>query len=96
VLVPGDVLWRAGTVLVGNGVLDIEESRTLHPAYSGKKRPAEVIFANFIKCFDTNGDGQISRQEFIDYSREQNPSIPNDQHFEALTRNTWNLPAKKA
>jgi hypothetical protein len=33
-----------------------------HPAGSEEKNPAEVIFINFIKCFDTNGDGQISRQ----------------------------------
>jgi Ca2+-binding EF-hand superfamily protein len=79
----------------GNGVLDIEDFRNLHPPGAGRRSPAEVIFANFLKCFDTSGDGQISRQEFIDYYREQNPSIPNDEYFKTLIRTAWNLPAKK-
>jgi hypothetical protein len=80
----------------GNGVLDIEDFKALHPVGSGKKSPAKVTFANFIKWFNTNGDGQISHQEFVNYYPKQNPSIPNDQYFEMLIRNAWNLPTKKA
>jgi hypothetical protein len=40
----------------------------------------------------------VTRQEFIDYYREINPSIPNDEYFEVLIKAAWKLPppAKKA
>jgi Ca2+-binding EF-hand superfamily protein len=77
-----------------NGVLDIGDFRQLHAANpSMRKSSAEVLFANFLNCFDTNGDGTISRQEFIDYYREINPSLPNDEYFELLIKTAWKLPS---
>jgi Ca2+-binding EF-hand superfamily protein len=77
----------------GNGVLELSDLQALHPASAGGKSPADSVFANLLKCFDTNGDGVISKQEFIDYYREINPSIPNDEYFETLIRAAWGLPA---
>jgi Ca2+-binding EF-hand superfamily protein len=78
----------------GNGVIDVEDLKTLHPpGTQGRKSSADAIFANLLKCFDTGGDGTISKQEFIDYYREINPSIPNDEYFATLIRAAWGLSA---
>jgi Ca2+-binding EF-hand superfamily protein len=79
----------------GNGILDIEDFRQLHAANpSARKSSAEVLFGNFLSYFDTGRDGTIGRQEFIDYYREINPSIPNDEYFEVLIKAAWKLPGK--
>jgi Ca2+-binding EF-hand superfamily protein len=79
-----------------DGTLDIDDFREIHAqTRSPRKSAAEVIFANLLRCFDKDGGGQISRQEFIDYYREINPSIPNDEYFETLIRAAWKLPASK-
>jgi Ca2+-binding EF-hand superfamily protein len=79
-----------------SGVLEINDFREIHAqSRSPRKSAAEVIFANVIRCFDQDGGGQISRQEFIDYYREINPSIPDDEYFEALIRAAWKLPTAK-
>jgi Ca2+-binding EF-hand superfamily protein len=80
----------------GNGVLDIDDFRQLHALNpSSRKSSAEALFANFLSYFDTNKDGTISRQEFVDYYREINPSIPNDEYFEVLIRAAWKVPGLK-
>jgi Ca2+-binding EF-hand superfamily protein len=79
-----------------NGTLDISDFRALHAGNpSPNKTSAEGLFANFLQTFDTGGDRSISRQEFIDYYRELNPSIPNDEYFETLIKAAWKLPSDK-
>lgn len=78
-----------------NGVLDVDDLKLAHPVKENPTREEkkmsspEVLFANMTTTFDKNGDGTISRQEFIDYYRELNPSIDNDEYFELLIKNTW-------
>jgi Ca2+-binding EF-hand superfamily protein len=76
----------------GNGVIELADLKSLHPVTEGRKSSADAIFANLLKCFDTNGDGEISKQEFIDYYREINPRVPNDEYFATLIRAAWGLP----
>jgi Ca2+-binding EF-hand superfamily protein len=77
----------------GNGVLDIDDFRQMHALNpSPRKSSAEVLFASFLSYFDTDRDGTVSRQEFIDYYREVNPSIPSDEYFETLIRAAWKIP----
>jgi Ca2+-binding EF-hand superfamily protein len=80
----------------GNGIIDINDFRQIHAeTRSPRKSPAEVLFANMLRCFDKDGGGTISREEFVDYYREINPSIPNDEYFETLIRAAWKLPTGK-
>jgi Ca2+-binding EF-hand superfamily protein len=78
-----------------NGVLDLDDIKGIHEGSFRRPSPPEVIFANFLKCFDKNDDKTITREEFIDYYREINPSIPSDDYFETLIKAAWKLPEKK-
>jgi Ca2+-binding EF-hand superfamily protein len=55
------------------------------------KKTASAIFANLLKSYDSDGDGQITRDEFIDYYREISPSIDNDECFALMIKNAWKL-----
>lgn len=85
----------------GNGVLDVEDLKLLHAKNAAnptrqqqKMSSPEVLFRNLTSVFDKNGDGVVSRQEFIDYYRELNPSIDNDEYFELLINNAWGFAGK--
>jgi Ca2+-binding EF-hand superfamily protein len=79
-----------------NGIIDINDFRNIHAeTRSPRESAAEVIFGNFLLCFDKDGSGQTTRQEFIDYYREINPNIPNDEYFETLIRAAWKWPRGK-
>ena len=81
-----------------NGVLELDDLRQTYPTVANPTRtvrrvtPQEVMFQNLLGTFDKNGDGRITRQEFLDYYREQSPNIDNDEHFALLLRNAWALP----
>jgi Ca2+-binding EF-hand superfamily protein len=55
------------------------------------KTTANAIFANLLKSYDSDSDGQITRDEFIDYYREISPSIDNDEYFALMIKNAWKL-----
>ena len=82
----------------GNGILEVEDLRMNYPTVANPTRtvrrisPQEVMFQSVLSTFDKNGDGHITREEFLDYYREQSPNIDNDEHFALLLRNAWALP----
>lgn len=79
----------------GNGYVDIKDLQAVHNAEKseavriGKVSAAEV-FKNLCSHYD-NGDGKITKDEFINYYREISPSIDNDEHFILLIKNAWKL-----
>ncbi|OHS93152.1 EF hand family protein [Tritrichomonas foetus] len=75
----------------GNGVLEIEDLKLLHPEASTKKSSAQVIFDNLLKCFDKDGDKSITREEFITYYRDISPNIDHDETFESMVKMAWGL-----
>ena len=67
-----------------------------HPAVvSGLKTPAEVM-QEFLATFDSGsadaGDGLVTEEEFLDYYKGISMVIDEDDHFELLIRNAWQLP----
>lgn len=82
----------------GNGVLDVEDLKMAHPPQTQPIRPgqklkssAETIFQNLCKSYDKDGDSTITREEFMDYYREQSPSIDTDEMFIQLICTGWGL-----
>jgi Ca2+-binding EF-hand superfamily protein len=62
-----------------------------HPeVLSGAKTPQQVL-VEFMKGWDKNGDGLVTREEFIDYYNDISASIDNEDYFELMIRNAWHL-----
>ena len=50
-----------------------------------------MIFTNLLRSYDDDGDGKITRDEFIDYYREISPSIDEDEYFAEMMKSAWKL-----
>ena len=44
---------------------------------------------------DAKGDGRVSLQEFMDYYSNVSASIDNDEYFQLMLTNAWNLNNKQ-
>lgn len=74
-----------------NDVIELADIESKYAVDPTKKGAAKLVFNNLLQCFDKNGDGKISREEFIDYYRDISPSIDNDEYFVTLLRNAWRI-----
>ena len=80
----------------GSGQVSIEDLQAVHNPKTSElvrmgKTTANAIFANLLQSYDDDGDGMITRDEFIDYYREISPSIDNDEYFALMMQNAWKL-----
>ena len=80
----------------GTGLVDIADLEAIHNPKTSElvkmgKTTANAIFANLLRSYDDDGDGKISRDEFIDYYREISPSIESDEYFAMMMKNAWKL-----
>jgi Ca2+-binding EF-hand superfamily protein len=80
----------------GSGQVSIQDLQAVHNPQSSElvrmgKTTANAIFANLLKSYDEDGDGLITRDEFVDYYREISPSIPSDEYFGVMMKNAWKL-----
>eukprot|EP01016_Furgasonia_blochmanni_P006289 TRINITY_DN12521_c0_g1_i10.p1 TRINITY_DN12521_c0_g1~~TRINITY_DN12521_c0_g1_i10.p1 ORF type:complete len:212 (+),score=56.16 TRINITY_DN12521_c0_g1_i10:65-700(+) len=81
----------------GSGVINSDDLRGV---YSAKRHPKVVkgektedqVFKEFLTSLgDTNGDGQLTRQEFYNYYQALSSSIDDDAYFEQVLTNSWKL-----
>jgi Ca2+-binding EF-hand superfamily protein len=80
----------------GSGKVSIADVEAVHNPKSSElirmgKTTASAIFANLLRSFDEDGDGLITRDEFIDYYREISPSVDTDEYFALMIKNAWKL-----
>lgn len=80
----------------GSGVVTIRDIEMVHNPDKSElvrmgKTTAQAIFANLCRSYDEDGDGNITREEFIDYYRHISPSIDSDEYFATMMTNTWKL-----
>lgn len=82
----------------GSGIVDINDVRDFyevarHPAVLQGKATQADILVKFLCNFDnqTNPDGRVTYQEFLNYYAGVSSGIDNDQHFELLLTRAWNL-----
>lgn len=80
----------------GSGVVSIADLEAVHNPSSSQlvrmgKTTANQIFANLLSSYDSDADGTITRDEFIDYYREISPSIDTDEYFATMMQNAWKL-----
>jgi hypothetical protein len=88
----------------GSGVLDINDIKDTYNAQkhpdvlSGKKTEAQVL-VEFLETFETHHnvihgkahDSQVDLEEFIEYYTNISASLDNDQYFQLMMNNSWNL-----
>lgn len=74
-----------------DGHITIEDIKKINPDNGTRRTSAQAFFDNFTRCFDKNGNGSITREEFIDYYRDISPSIDNDEYFETMLKNAWRI-----
>lgn len=93
----------------GSGVLDIADVKgtfkaSKHPAVLSGKQTEEDVLMEFLDTFEAayalkhgeskTRDGKVSLEEFLEYYQKISASLDNDDYFEAMMTNTWNLDKK--
>jgi Ca2+-binding EF-hand superfamily protein len=93
----------------GSGLLDIADIKSVynakkHPDVLSGKQTEEDILLEFLDTFEaafatkTGGksrDGKVTLEEFMEYYQNISCSIDNDDYFDVMMNNTWNLDRKK-
>jgi Ca2+-binding EF-hand superfamily protein len=80
----------------GNGYVSIADLDASHNPQATEllrlgRSSANDIFANLLRSYDTDADGIITRDEFIDYYRQISPSIDTDEYFAQMIKSAWKL-----
>ena len=93
----------------GSGVLDINDIKGTynakkHPDVLSGKQTEEDVLLEFLDTFEAayalkhgeskTRDGKVSLGEFIEYYQKVSASLDNDDYFEAMMTNAWNLGKK--
>jgi len=93
----------------GSGELDIKDIKGTynakkHPDVLNGKKSEDEILLEFLDTFEaafankTGGksrDGKVTFDEFTEYYQNISASIDNDDYFDVMMTNTWNLDNKK-
>lgn len=87
-----------------SGVVDINDIRGLynaskHPDVQSGKKTEDQVLNEFLETFEThhnirNGsyaNGQITLDEFVEYYTNISSSIDNEEYFNLMMNNSWNL-----
>lgn len=88
----------------GNGVVELDDIKgfynaKMHPDVRSGKKTEDDVLTEFLDTFQLHHalknpnerDSQITYKEFIEYYNNVSASIDNDQYFELMMTNAWNL-----
>ncbi len=84
----------------GSGVVTMDEITSKynvaqHPKVLSGEWPPQRALAEFLKPWDRNSDGTVTKDEFIEYYNWVSPSIDRDDYFELMMRNCWRISGGK-
>uniref|UniRef100_A0A8C7GPN6 Calcyphosine-like b n=2 Tax=Oncorhynchus kisutch TaxID=8019 RepID=A0A8C7GPN6_ONCKI len=81
-----------------DGVITIEDLRGVynvkyHPKYQNGEWTEEQVFRKFLDSFDSpyDKDGQVTKEEFLNYYCGVSASIDSDVYFILMMKNAWKL-----
>ena len=87
-----------------NGILEIDDIKRFynakcHPDVKSKKKSEEEVLSEFLDTFELHHslkhpeqrDRKVNFNEFMEYYNNISCSIDNDQYFELMMKNAWNL-----
>ncbi|XP_054161466.1 calcyphosin-like protein [Oppia nitens] len=82
----------------GDGVVTLDDLKGVynsrsHPDYQNGQQTEKELLEGFIKKFEEGGyiDGQLTKEEFIDYYSGVSASIDEDIYFDLMMRQSWKL-----
>jgi calcyphosin len=88
----------------GSGELDMRDIKNvynakLHPEVKQGKKTEEEVLSEFLDTFELHHamkhpgdrDGKVTLPEFVEYYSHISCSIDNDEYFELMITNAWNL-----
>lgn len=88
----------------GSGYLEVNDIKDSyradkHPDVIEGKRTEEAVLIEFLETFEahlnlrdnTETDGRVSMDEFVEYYKNISASIDNDDYFALMMNNSWNL-----
>ncbi|XP_047426716.1 calcyphosine-like b [Mugil cephalus] len=82
----------------GDGVITIEDLRGVynaknHPKYQNGEWTEDQVFRKFLENFDSpyDKDGQVTKEEFLNYYCGVSASIDSDVYFILMMTNAWRL-----
>lgn len=85
------VLDRSGSGVVGTQEMSRTYDVSQNPAVQrGELAPGDAIL-EFMKHYDTDGDGRITLDEFVENYQWVSSSIDGDDYFELMMRNAWHI-----
>jgi hypothetical protein len=87
-----------------NGVLELSDIKSsynakMHPDVKAGKKTEDEILLEFLDTFEVHHamktpgdrDGKVTPKEFLEYYNNVSASIDDDQYFELMITNAWNL-----
>lgn len=87
-----------------NGIIELDDIKRfynakLHPEVRAGKKTEDEVLGEFIDTFElhhslkcpSEKDRKITFKEFVEYYNNVSASIDNDQYFELMMTNAWNL-----
>jgi Ca2+-binding EF-hand superfamily protein len=88
----------------GNGVIEVDDIKAFynakqHPDVKAGKKSEQEVLSEFLDTFEMHHgmknpderDRRIKLNEFYEYYNNVSASIDNDQYFELMMTNAWNL-----
>ena len=88
----------------GNGIIEIDDIKASynakqHPDVKSGKKTEEEILSEFLDTFElhhsiknpSSRDRKVDFNEFVEYYNNVGSSVDNDQYFELMITNAWNL-----
>ena len=92
----------------GNGYIELEEFKSKynarnHPDVKSGRRSEDEVLLDFLETFEntynyicgTENDGKVTLEEFMEYYENVSMTIDNDEYFEIMINNGWNLNQNK-
>ena len=81
----------------GSGVITIQDISgiydvSMNPEFLEGRKTRDEILTDFLGNFEGakgNGDGKITKQEFVDYYTDLSMSTPSDEYFVRMMESTW-------
>lgn len=93
-----DVINKAFQIadINGDGVIDSNDLKTVfnaknHPKYISGEWDETQVYKAFLDQFDINDDGQITKEEFLNYYAGVSASVDDDVYFEEMMRKAWKI-----